>query len=48
MPILVVDVQLKETTMDVLEAIEGRRSVREYTDEPVADTVLRELIDVAV
>jgi nitroreductase len=48
MPILVVDVQLKETTMDVLEAIEGRRSVREYTDEPVADTILRELIDVAV
>lgn len=34
--------------MDILEAIRKRRSVREYTDEPVADTVLRELIEAAV
>ena len=34
--------------MDVLEAIRKRRSVREYTGEPVDDTVLRELIEAAV
>lgn len=35
-------------TMDVLEAIKGRRSVRDYTGETVADAVLAELIDAAV
>jgi nitroreductase len=35
-------------TMDLLEAIDGRRSVREYTDQPVDDAVVRELIDAAV
>ncbi|MGA7546066.1 MAG: nitroreductase [Methyloceanibacter sp.] len=34
--------------MELLEAINGRRSVREYTDEVVNDTVLRELIGLAV
>ena len=34
--------------MELLQAINGRRSVREYTDEPVSDAVLRELIDAAV
>jgi nitroreductase len=34
--------------MELLEAIDGRRSVREYTEEPVDDAVLRELIDAAV
>ena len=34
--------------MDLLEAIRKRRSVREYTDEPVDDAVLRELIEAAV
>jgi nitroreductase len=34
--------------MDLLEAIRKRRSVREYTGEPVDDTVLRELIEAAV
>jgi nitroreductase len=34
--------------MELLEAINGRRSVREYTDEAVNDTVLRELIGLAV
>jgi nitroreductase len=34
--------------MKLLEAINGRRSVREYTDEPVGDAVLRELIDAAI
>jgi len=34
--------------MDLLEAIDGRRSVREYTGEPVEDTVLRELIEAAI
>ena len=31
--------------MDLLEAIRKRRSVREYTGEPVDDAVLRELIE---
>jgi nitroreductase len=35
-------------TMELLEAIAGRRSVREYTDEPVDDAVLRALIDAAI
>jgi len=35
-------------TMDLMEAIDGRRSVREYTDEPIGDTALRELIDAAI
>jgi nitroreductase len=34
--------------MELLEAINGRRSVRDYTDETVNDTVLRELIGLAV
>jgi nitroreductase len=34
--------------MELLQAINGRRSVREYTGEPVSDEVLRELIDAAV
>lgn len=34
--------------MELLEAINGRRSVREYTDAPVGDTLLRELIDAAI
>src|SRR3989304_6098796 len=34
--------------MELLEAINGRRSVREYTDEPVSDAALRELIDAAI
>lgn len=35
-------------TMDLLEAIRRRRSVREYTEEPVDDALLRELIEAAV
>jgi nitroreductase len=35
-------------TMELLEAIEGRRSVREYTDEPVDEAVVRELIGAAI
>ena len=34
--------------MELLQAIHGRRSVREYTDEAVSDAVLLELIDAAV
>jgi nitroreductase len=34
--------------MEVLQAINERRSVREYTDEPVRDDVLRELIGAAL
>jgi nitroreductase len=34
--------------MELLEAINGRRSVREYTEEPVDDTVLYELIEAAI
>jgi nitroreductase len=34
--------------MELLQAINERRSVREYTDEPVSDAVLRELIDAAI
>jgi nitroreductase len=34
--------------MDVLQAINERRSVREYTDEPVSDETLRGLIDAAI
>lgn len=34
--------------MELLEAIDGRRSVREYTEEPVDDAVLRELIEAAI
>jgi nitroreductase len=34
--------------MELLEAINERRSVREYTDRAVDDAVLRELIDAAV
>ncbi len=34
--------------MELLQAIHGRRSVREFTDEPVSDAVLRELIDAAI
>jgi len=35
-------------TMELLEAIDGRRSVREYTDAPVDDSVVRELIGAAI
>jgi nitroreductase len=34
--------------MELSEAINGRRSVREYTAEPVGDAMLRELIDAAI
>ncbi|MGE5261234.1 MAG: nitroreductase family protein, partial [Actinomycetota bacterium] len=34
--------------MELLQAIYGRRSVREYSGEPVDDAALRKLIDAAV
>ncbi|MGE5259316.1 MAG: nitroreductase family protein [Actinomycetota bacterium] len=34
--------------MELLQAIKGRRSVREYSREPVDDALLRQLIDAAV
>jgi nitroreductase len=34
--------------MELLQAINARRSVREYTDKPVSDAALRELIDAAI
>ncbi len=34
--------------MDVIEAIKGRRSVRDYTEESVEDSVVKELIGLAV
>jgi len=34
--------------MELLQAIHGRRSVREFTDEPVSEAVLHELIDAAI
>jgi nitroreductase len=34
--------------MELLEAIDGRRSVREYTDEPVGDATLNALIEAAI
>ncbi|MFO7478464.1 MAG: nitroreductase family protein [Methyloceanibacter sp.] len=34
--------------MELLQAIHGRRSVREYTGEPVGDVILRDLIDAAI
>jgi nitroreductase len=34
--------------MELLQAINGRRSVREYTDETVSDAALRALIDAAI
>ena len=34
--------------MELLEAIDGRMSVREYTEEPVDNEVLRELIEAAI
>jgi nitroreductase len=34
--------------MELLQAINGRRSVREYSAEPVDDALVRELIDAAV
>jgi nitroreductase len=34
--------------MELLQAINERRSVREYTDEPVSDEVLRGLIEAAI
>jgi nitroreductase len=34
--------------MDLESAIRERRSVRQYTDKPVSDEVLRELIDAAI
>lgn len=34
--------------MELLQAINERRSVREYTDESVSDAVVRELIDAAL
>ena len=34
--------------MELLQAINGRRSVREYAAEPVDDALVRELIDAAV
>lgn len=35
-------------TMELLQAITDRRSVREYSDEPVDDALLRRLIDTAI
>jgi len=34
--------------MDVLEAIRGRRSAREYLQDPIEESVIRSLIDAAV
>lgn len=34
--------------MELLQAIRERRSVREYTDEPVSDAMLGELIEAAI
>lgn len=34
--------------MELLQAINERRSVREFTDEPISDATLRELIDAAI
>lgn len=33
--------------MDLYEALEGRRSIRRYTGDPVSDTVLRKLLNAA-
>lgn len=33
--------------MDTLEAIKGRRSVREFTDEPISNEILTEILDAA-
>jgi nitroreductase len=33
--------------MDVLEAIKGRRSIRQFTDEPIGKEVLEKLLDAA-
>ena len=34
--------------MDVIDAIKGRRSVRDYTGETVDDSIIKELIGLAV
>ncbi|MFQ6001815.1 MAG: nitroreductase family protein, partial [Anaerolineae bacterium] len=33
--------------MDTLEAIKGRRSIREFTDEPISKEILTEILDAA-
>lgn len=33
--------------MDTLEAIKGRRSVREFSDEPISNEILTEILDAA-
>jgi len=33
--------------MDALEAIKGRRSIREFTDEPISKEILTEILDAA-
>lgn len=37
-----------ETTMDISEAIRGRRAVREFMTQPMDDSTLRELVDAAI
>lgn len=34
--------------MEALEAIRSRRSIRKYTDEPVSDDLIREILDAAM
>jgi nitroreductase len=34
--------------MDIREAIYTRRAVREFTSEPVSESIIRDLIDAAV
>jgi len=35
----------KEMIMDILEAIKGRRSIRQYTDEPISDDQIRDILE---
>ncbi len=37
-----------KTAMDLIKAIAGRRVVRDYTPEPIAEATIRQLIDIAV
>jgi nitroreductase len=40
--------QLNGDNMDLREAIYGRRAVREFTKEPVDETIIRQLIEAAI
>jgi len=39
--------KLRETAMEIIEAVKKRKSIRDFTSDPVPQTVLREILEIS-